>query len=173
MANLHQASSPTGQIQPHCNRGPNNDPVFTGYDPWRDLADNHPHIRVVLVPMRGDLLGELREAGLVIALRSGTTAAQRRCTLTHELVHLERGIRECGPWQQREELAVHREAARRLIPMGALLRGVTVAAHSSGTGLLADELGVDSDTLDVRLASLNRSERRALSGRWRGVRADI
>ena len=41
--------------------------------------------------MGGDLLGEVRDDGRLIALRAETTDAQLRCTLAHELVHLERG----------------------------------------------------------------------------------
>src|ERR1700712_572057 len=90
------------------------------YAPWAEVRLNWPAVRVVIEPMAGDLLGEVRDDGLVIALRAGTSAAQRRCTLTHELVHLERGLHDCGPWLQREETAVHAEAALRLIPLANL-----------------------------------------------------
>ena len=68
------------------------------YDPWADLRQNWPDVKVVIEPMTDDLLGEVRDDGRLIALRADTSAAQRRCTLTHELVHLERGILDCGPW---------------------------------------------------------------------------
>ena len=56
------------------------------YDPWRDLAVHWPDVEVRIEPMTGSLLGVLRYP--VIVLRAGTSAAQRRCTLTHEIVHL-------------------------------------------------------------------------------------
>src|SRR4051812_11136095 len=92
------------------------------YDPWHDLAVNWPDVEIVIEPMGGRLLGVLRYP--IIALRAGTSAAQRRCTLTHEIVHLERGVGDCGPWSGREELQVHREVARRLIPIDELAAAV-------------------------------------------------
>lgn len=127
-----------------------------GYDPWRDVAENWPEVDVVIEPMAGRLLGVVRYP--VIALRAGTSAAQRRCTLTHEIVHLERGVTECGPWAGREELLVHREAARRLIPLPVL----TAAARELGTdgdlARLAQALAVDLETLRCRLDLLTPEE---------------
>src|SRR5438270_283679 len=94
------------------------------YDPWLDVRLNWPAVRVVIERMTGDLLGEVRDGGAVIALRAGTSAAQRRCTLAHEIVHLERGLRDCGQWLHREEQAVHRTAARRLITVTELAAAI-------------------------------------------------
>lgn len=132
------------------------------YDPWRELATNWPAVEVVIEPMTGSLLGELRYP--IIALRAGTSAAQRRCTLTHELVHLERGTGECGFFARREEAVVHAEVARRLV-RGADLTA-TVRALGAGRDLaaLADALDVDRETLMLRLAQLTPAE-------WRSVQA--
>lgn len=132
------------------------------YDPWLDLRQNWPNTRVVIESMTGDLLGEVREGGRVIALRAGTSAAQRRCTLTHELVHLERGILECGPWLQREELWVHSTAASRLVPLGFLIAAVRDLGDAQDSATLAQYLDVDGDTLAVRLARMTSVERRKL-----------
>ena len=129
------------------------------YDPWRDLRDNWPEYRVIIEPMADDLLGVVRRHPPVIALRADTSLAQRRCTLTHELVHLERGIRDCGPWQGREEFEVHREVAYRLIPIDNLARAVLELGGTSDVGALAEMLHVDSETLRLRLQTLDRSER--------------
>lgn len=140
------------------------------YDPWLDLAVNWPQLEVVVEPMRGTLLGELRYP--VIALRAGTSAAQRRCTLTHELIHLERGVRECGPWASREELYVHREVARRLIEIGDLEDAVRGLGGRDDLAALAQALDVDVETAQLRLELVTVGERvrlRAAAGAvpWR------
>lgn len=137
-------------IDPHRDAGP------LRYNPWRDLRDNWPHVEVRIEPMRGDLLGELRYP--VIALRAGTSAAQRRCTLTHELVHLERGLRECGRWAAREELQVHAEVARRLITTAQLAGAVRDLGGSHDLAALAGQLDVDAETLQVRLRLITPDE---------------
>jgi hypothetical protein len=132
------------------------------YDPWADLRQNWPNVTVVIEPMTGDLLGEVRDYGRVIALRADTSAAQRRCTLTHELVHLERGILDCGPWLQREEGLVHAEVSLRLIPLTSLIAAIRSLGGADDPAALAQWLEVDSETLAVRLSRLTRAERRML-----------
>ena len=126
-------------------------PAPRPYDPWADLRQNWPDVKVVIEPMTDDLLGEVRDDGRLIALRADTSAAQRRCTLTHELVHLERGILDCGPWLQREEDLVHAEASRRLIPLDSLAAGIRELGGGDDPAALAHWLDVDSETLAVRL----------------------
>jgi len=126
------------------------------YDPWHDLAVNWPDVEVVIEPMGGRLLGVLRYP--VIALRAGTSAAQRRCTLTHEIVHLERGVGDCGPWSGREELQVHREVARRLIPVADLAAAVRELGGSAVLAELAQALDVDLETARLRLDLLTADE---------------
>ncbi len=132
------------------------------YDPWVDLRQNWPHVKVVIEEMAGDLLGEVREDGQLIALRADTSAAQRRCTLTHELVHLERGILDCGPWLQREEGLVHAEVSRRLIPLASLAAAIRALGGAEDSAALAQWLDVDSETLTIRLSRMSSSERTAL-----------
>jgi hypothetical protein len=127
-----------------------------GYDPWEDLATNWPEVDAVIEPMAGRLLGVLRYP--VIALRAGTSAAQRRCTLAHEIVHLERGVTDCGPWAGREELLVHREVARRLIPLPLLTAAARELGADGDPPRLAQALAVDLDTLRCRLAMLTPEE---------------
>jgi hypothetical protein len=135
------------------------------YDPWRDLRENWPEIETVVVPMPGRLLGELRYP--VIALRAGTSAAQRRCTLAHEIVHLERGVLDCGPWAALEELRVHSAAAARLVRLPDLARALAELGGDADVGGLAHALDVDRQTLQLRLARLTTGERR-----WLRVRLD-
>lgn len=127
------------------------------YHPWRDLRDHWPEIEVRIEPLPGDLLGELCYP--VITLRAGTSSAQRRCTLTHELVHLERGVRDCGHWAAREEYLVHAEVARRLIGTEALVRAIRDAGGTADPALLAGLLDVDAETLELRLRLITRRER--------------
>jgi hypothetical protein len=128
----------------------------SGYDPWCDLAANWPEVDVVIEAMPGRLLGVVRYP--VIALRAGTSAAQRRCTLAHEIVHLERGVTDCGPWAGREELLVHREAARRLIPLPLLTAAARELGADGDLARLASALAVDRETLRCRLAMLTPEE---------------
>ncbi|HEX8093505.1 ImmA/IrrE family metallo-endopeptidase [Jatrophihabitans sp.] len=136
--------------------------IAAPYDPWADLRLNWPHVKVVIERMTGDLLGEVRDDGQVIALRADTSAAQRRCTLTHELVHLERGILDCGPWLQREESLVHAEASLRLIPLASLVEAIRALGGADDPAALAQWLEVDSETLAVRLSRMTSAERRML-----------
>ena len=106
------------------------------------------------------LLGELRFP--VIALRAGTSAAQQRCTLAHELVHLERGGSCGGPWSAREELLVHAEAARRLVPLTALADAIAEIGGDHDVGALARLLEVDTETARLRLRLLDAAERARL-----------
>lgn len=131
------------------------------YNPWRDLRDNWPHITVIMVAMTGRLLGAVEYP--TIFLRAGTTAAQRRCTLTHELIHLERGIGDCGPWQEREERLVHEEVARRLITTDHLVQAVRDLGATHDLAALAAALDVDRETLCVRLAMVTAAEHRAMT----------
>jgi len=140
------------------------------YDPWRELVQNWPGVDVVVEPMTGDLLGELRNGGRLIALRAGTSAAQRRCTLAHELVHLRRGVRECGPWSAREEHVVHSAAARRLISLPELARALRERGGDDDPAELAATLEVDRETLALRLADLSPGERAVLGRQLAGCR---
>jgi hypothetical protein len=137
-----------------------NDSPTPRYDPWLDLLVNWPEVEVVIEPMAGSLLGELRYP--VIALRAGTSAAQRRCTLAHELVHLERGTTDCGPWAAREEARVDAEVARRLIHPADLEDAVRELGSAPSFAALAQLLDVDVQTAEARLRLLTRSEQRRL-----------
>ena len=89
--------------------------------------------------------------------------AERRCTIAHELIHLERGPAPDDPWlRAREERAVEAEAARRLITLDALADAL---AWSDRPVEVAEELWVDVQTLDVRVDGLNPAERAELDTR--------
>ena len=114
---------------------------------------------VVIENLAADLLGETRWPPLRIALARASSAAQRRCTLAHEIVHLERGVADCGPWAAREETYVHAEAARRLISSDELFAAVRALGGSQNVVELAALLDVDVQTVRVRLDGLDPHER--------------
>ncbi|MFC2623676.1 MAG: ImmA/IrrE family metallo-endopeptidase [Propionibacterium acidifaciens] len=108
--------------------------------------------------------GRVDWARRVVTVDCRLSAAQRRCTLAHELVHVERGPVPADPWlAAREEAAVEAEAARRLIGIDALADAL---AWSSQPAEIADELGVDVQTLMVRVGGLSVAERRAVGLWW-------
>jgi hypothetical protein len=131
------------------------------YDPWADLAANWPEVEVVVRPMRGTLLGELRYP--VVALRAGTSTAQRRCTLTHEIVHLERGVTDCGPWADREEHQVDLVVAQRLLPLDVLIAVIRESGDPDHPGGLARIADVDRYTWLLRMRHVTRAERSSLA----------
>jgi hypothetical protein len=132
------------------------------YDPWLDLAENWPEVVVRIEPLPGRLLGELCYP--VIALRAGTSPGQRRATLTHEVVHLERGVRDCGQWLGREEWYVDREVALRLLPDEVLAPAIRQAGGIEDLRDMARQLDVDTATLHMRLSLMTRGERTRIRG---------
>ncbi|MET3349599.1 UNVERIFIED_ORG: hypothetical protein ABID57_001271 [Arthrobacter sp. UYEF1] len=75
---------------------------------------------------------------------------ERRCTLTHELIHIER--KHIGCQTASVELEVCLETARRLIPIDALAKALR---WSTCPYELADELWVTPHVLNDRLRSLS------------------
>lgn len=80
-----------------------------------------------------------------------------RCTLVHELIHLERGHSTCQPPDVEADVA--REAARRLIPIDELADAL---AQTRSELEIAEMLWVDVDTLRTRLSFLDDVERAQL-----------
>ncbi|MEU6582850.1 hypothetical protein [Nocardia sp. NPDC046763] len=107
-----------------------------------------------------DLPGKARASwttdGIYIDRSLGQAA--RRCALTHEIVHLER-----GPVPADSRLAVIEErivsviAAKRLITLHQLIEALMWAAPTS-LYELAEELWVDLSTLRIRLRHLTAKE---------------
>jgi hypothetical protein len=83
---------------------------------------------------------------------------ERRCTLTHELIHIERDHTGCQ--QPAVELEVSLETARRLIPIEAL---ASALRWSNRPYELADELWVTQNVLADRMRGLTLDEEQLLA----------
>lgn len=96
-----------------------------------------------------------------ILLREGLKWRSERAVLSHEVVHAERG--PFPKWMTaREEEAVSRESARRLLPIRRLGEAMS---WSLNIDELAEELDVDRPTIEARLRSLHPAERAYLARR--------
>ena len=128
------------------------------FHPWRALrALGH----VVVVWARPHAGAPAATNGVdLVWLDPRMLQVERRCALTHELVHIERAHVGCQP--PAVEHAVRAETARRLIPLQALLDAVPWSEHLE---VLADELWVTPLVLTDRLAGLTAAEREAITAR--------
>lgn len=98
--------------------------------------------------------GRCRWADQSVIVDRRLTWPQLRTTLAHEAVHARRG--PCPRWLvPREELLVHAQAARALIPIGRLGEAL---AWSLDPRVVAEELEVTPDLLQARLATLTVAE---------------
>ena len=135
------------------------------WHPWRVLRIRYPDVEVSCRHRLPDHLMGLQHGDRIWLCRT-LTQAERRCTLTHELVHRERGPVPADPVAAAaEERAVDEIAARRLISIGSLLDGLawTRDAHQ-----LAEHLWVDVPTLHTRMATLDPLEVAELENRLDG-----
>jgi hypothetical protein len=127
------------------------------WDPWRALA-RRPDVTVVYGDPGEGNVGAVDLGSRVITLCPTLLQDERRSTLTHELVHLERGT-PCGP-EDPEEREVERLAAARIITLADLVEAVK---WSDDLEEQAVELWADEDTVRVRLRHLTEGEREALA----------
>ncbi len=98
-----------------------------------------------------------------VALDSRLRQVERRCVICHELVHIERGpLPDDDRLAAREESAVEREVACRLIELQPLGEALAWSRHISEA---ADALWVTEDVLRARLNCLQPSERSYLDAR--------
>jgi hypothetical protein len=128
------------------------------YHPWRILR-GLPHITV----RWSGAVARGRVDGHTITLHPLLTQAERRVTLAHELVHLERGPApdHLGP---REERLVEEIAARRLVELEDLADAVLWHDGAAHDGM-ADELWIDRAMLLARIRSLTDVERAYIESR--------
>lgn len=128
------------------------------YDPWEHAAALK--VRILFRSLPDGVWGAWHLPSRTVLLRRGLTQSERRATLAHELVHVERG--DSCRQDQRAEAEVHAVAARRLIPLELLC---DAACWSGELDTLAEECWVDAETMRVRLATLTDEEREHLNRR--------
>ncbi|TDL05996.1 hypothetical protein [Mycobacterium paragordonae] len=139
------------------------------WHPWKHAAEHYPHVTISCQQELPDRVWGL-QIGHMIWLCRKLNQVRRRCTLTHELIHLERGPVPAEPWARaREERTVSELAARRLIPIAALIDAYRWCPAGDPTEL-AEELWVDIPTLRTRMSSLDPFEvaelEHHLNGDW-------
>lgn len=125
-------------------------------NPWADLTAR-PQLDLCWGGLPPGQLGATD--GRRIWIATGLTARERRCTLAHELVHIDLDLVSDVAWAS--EQRVRDVTARRLLPdidavASSLAGGVDVATES-------DELWVTEDILTDRLTNLNDEESNHLS----------
>jgi len=123
------------------------------YDPWEHLKACFPHLTVELVDSidGSDKLGQIYFDDDRIELRADLTSDETRATLTHELIHAERGG-ALEVHRDLEEDVVDLVMAARLIPvhrMPTLIEDLRAAGRAS---VLAADVGVDLYTIYAGLA---------------------
>lgn len=103
--------------------------------------------------------------GHTIWLNPNLTPAGRRCTLAHELIHIERGVIHhlSDVLAAREEHTVDRIAAHRLIHIDALVDAIVWAQGDHDRCSIAIDTDVDLATLDVRLRTVTPDEAEAIN----------
>ena len=119
--------------------------------PWRRLRDA---AHVTLKWHNEGPMGWCKHSTQEVSIRTNLTQTERRSTLAHELVHLERGPAILG-YEEQEERIVAEEAARWLIPLEKLADGLVWAFDDEE---LADLLWVDLETVQIRLVTLTAEE---------------
>lgn len=131
---------------------------MTRYHPWRTARNKHADTVI-------DCTRELPEGvagytdGTDICICRTLTQAARRSVLTHELIHLERGLPSTDPrYEAREEKLVDELAARLLIPLDSLVNAL-VWTRGQPDDECAWELWTDLHTLLVRVRTLPPHER--------------
>lgn len=131
-----------------------------GIHPWQRLRGL---AHITLEWHDGGLMGETDFARQTISLRRGMTWAERRCTVLHECLHVERGPVPLG-LVDKEELQVAKRTARLLLPSVRVI-GDAFAWAQGDVEAAAHELGVDEDTLRIRMRHMTHPAERAYMAR--------
>lgn len=141
-------------------RGPRKVAPMERWNPWRALrARETARLRFRSVhPSAGRGYVEVRGGLEVITLDHDLTSVERNAGLAHELVHLERGVPEIGCpelLRAKEEAAVRRETARRLVPLDELRS--FVAARAELGAVTARDVGEEFEVpIDVALEAMRQ-----------------
>lgn len=128
----------------------------TMWHPWRALREASEIELIWAENLPDGILGATNGKQIWLSLKQ--LQVERRCTLTHELVHIERGHDGCQPVAVEKQVCA--EAARRLITIDQLRAWLPWALSMEE---LADCLWVDEDTLKTRMENLTAEELQELS----------
>lgn len=132
----------------------------SSFNPWRRLrALTH----IELLWHDGGPMGETDFEAGTISLRRGMTYEERRSTVLHECVHVERGPVPMG-LADREELAVEKQTACELLPSIKAIAEAFAWAQGDIEGA-AYELGVDVGVLRIRMKYMTHPAERAYLAR--------
>ncbi|UTT41334.1 ImmA/IrrE family metallo-endopeptidase [Glutamicibacter mishrai] len=134
------------------------------FDPWAIIGAN-PWIEIHHVRMPEGKPGAT-DGQRIIWLDERLTARERRCVLTHELIHLQYEHSECQA--PKVERRVRTETSHLLIPWPELAK-VQIADLSS----LAEELNVTVQVLEDRLFALSPLEVDLLRERGVTISSDV
>lgn len=128
------------------------------YSPWADAAKRHPDIHIErwdISPARGVWVASER----VILLDVRLDHVGRRCTLAHELAHVDLEHTETRGWfARRSERDANLLAAMRLLPSVEPIIDA-LRTHPLEPRLVADQLGVTLPILHKRFKRLTPQER--------------
>lgn len=129
------------------------------YHPWRAFRrEEQWELAFRRLPARRRAQVDF-QTGLV-TLSPTLDQAARRCAICHELIHIERGPVPSEPvLHAKEEAAVRREVALRLVDLPRLIRALQ---WSQWPNEVADDCWVDTPTLQTRLDHLTPAERSAI-----------
>lgn len=127
------------------------------FDPW-GLLRSLVHVTISWGIMPDGSPGRTNGTD-IIWLDRRLHQAERRCTVTHELIHIELGHDGCQ--QAAVEMKVRAETARRLIPIEALCKHL---AWARSIQELAEELWVTPEVAQDRLRTLRPDEQNQLKG---------
>lgn len=111
--------------------------------------------RIIHAPLPAHQSGKTPWPSKTITLDPQYSAATRRCTLAHELIHIERGPSPAPAFDAAEEVAVQKATARRLIDIRALGEAL---AETDSIGAAAELLEVTPAVLGARLKHLHPAE---------------
>lgn len=133
------------------------------YHPWRELRSRE-HVELTWESLPPGIRG-ITDGTSAIVLEHRQLQVERRCTLAHELAHIDLG--HTTETTVQEETTARRYAAQKLIEWDALV-DVFKWAHNAHEA--ADELWVTPEVLEDRLRFLHPNERAllALIGAARG-----
>ena len=124
------------------------------YDPWADLAERYPLVTVETVELDDGVMGEWD--GTTLRLDSRLTPGEQRATLTHEIVHLDRGLPQENLADSEEEV-VEDVSSRMLVALDDLAVAVGELLRSS-LGTIAQTLECDTLAVATRISHLTPAE---------------